>query len=84
MGGPDIAMLPHCPPVPSDTDPEILALQQQGMLPLTPAEFDEWVAQQGNAFTSSKARVQDTFTDHKIQRLVSKPRWLGIDQIWGY
>jgi hypothetical protein len=52
--------------VPDDADPEIIALEQHGIEPLSPEEFDEWVARSGNPYTSSKARVQDSFTDKKV------------------
>jgi hypothetical protein len=46
--------------------PEIIALEQQGMEPLTQKEFKDWAFRSGNPCTSSKARVQDSFTEKKI------------------
>lgn len=71
MGGPEMSMMPHCPPVPDDADPEVIALERKGMQPLTPEEFDEWVARSGNPYNSGKARVQDQFTGQKIEQWFS-------------
>jgi hypothetical protein len=66
-----MSMMPHCPPVPNDADPEVIALERQGMQPLTPDEFDHWVQHKGNPYATGKARVQDSFTESKINRWFS-------------
>jgi hypothetical protein len=61
-----MSMMPHCPPVPNDADPEVIALERQGMQPLTLEEYNHWVSHSGNPYRTGKAKVQDTFTEYKI------------------
>ena len=68
LAGPSFSMSPNCPPVPDDADPEVIALERQGMQPLTPKEYDDWVARTGNPYPSGKAKVQDAFTQKKIEQ----------------
>ena len=66
-----MSIMPHCPPVPDDADPEVIALEQQGMKPLTPGEFEHWVQHSGNPYRTGKAKVQDSFTEKKINQWFS-------------
>lgn len=63
-----MSLMPHCPPIPDDVDPEVIALEYEGMQPLTPEEYDLWVSRSGNPYSSGKAKLQDTFSEHKIQQ----------------
>jgi len=66
MGGAEMALMPHCPKVPDDIDPEVLSIQQKGMEPLTPDEYDSWVKSSGNN-VKGKEKVREIFAEKKIE-----------------
>eukprot|EP00985_Skeletonema_marinoi_P032381 scaffold39118_cov206-Skeletonema_marinoi.AAC.14 len=66
LGGPDMVHMPHCPPVPSDVDPAIIAIQQNRD-PVTEEDFDSWVLTLGNQFTGID-RVREIFTGEKLKK----------------
>jgi len=66
-----MSLMPGCPPVPEDADPEVIALEEKGREPLTLVEFNQWVLQSGNPYPSGKATVQHLFTEHKIEKWFS-------------
>ena len=66
MGGPDMVYMPHCPQVPSDVDPAIIAIQQSRD-PVTEEDFDLWVRTLGNQVTGID-RVREIFTGKKLKK----------------
>jgi hypothetical protein len=58
--------MPHCPQVPSDVDPAIVAIQQSRD-PVTEADFDLWVRTLGNQVTGID-RVREIFTGQKLAK----------------
>ncbi|CAB9504691.1 Phospholipase Carboxylesterase superfamily [Seminavis robusta] len=69
MAGAEMAMMPHCPKVPDDIDPEVLSIQQRALArePLTAVEYEAWVESCGNP-TKGRLKVMEIFAEKKIER----------------
>ena len=59
MGGPQMALMPHCPKIPDDVDPYLD--------PPTEEDYESWVRTMGNSCVGID-RVREIFTDKKIGR----------------
>ena len=68
MGGIEMKLMPHYPPMTDDVDPDILDSKRQATESLTRNEFNEWVNQSGNPYQSGKTRIKNKFTEDKIQK----------------